>query len=468
MADYDVGVLALSSPPPSSVLTAYRPAVSVRNNGIHDALASGTLRIYAAGRLIFTTELYSATIPASETRDALGTDYWTPPAEGKYVIIADLTCPLDQVESNNHLSPTTITVSGATPPPPSPITPHGSQHEDGGADEITIDGLHGRLADAQPALAHKANHQASGSDQIDLTGLTGILSTPQPIADHHKSHEDDGGDQLSVDGLHGELRDNQPAKVHDNAKHDPNYTTVTEMTNHLNDTTAVHEVATNLEHIANKAKASGYCGLGINSLVPAAQLGINPSASRILTSDQAYVYPRVAFPNAKRVSAQVPCNPMVAVLRNTTETLMEVTQPAGTLVANSHIDIEGIFMYRGGLGAFPSLLLYLKDGGGAWTLSGTMACNRALPVWPLYAMNRWRIQIPIVDFISTLRTFPLMEALISDEHSASWADFHLPGFFVYDIENALGIRVRLSEPDIVNAYAELLHCRVTVAGAPVL
>jgi hypothetical protein len=279
MADYDVGVQGLSSPPPSSVLTPYRPAVSVQNNGIHDALASGTLRIYAADRLIFTTELYSATIPAGETRDALGTDYWTPPAEGKYLVIADVTCPLDQVESNNHLSPTAIAVSGGPPPPPTTVAPHGSQHEDGGADEVNIDGLHGRLADAQPALAHKASHMVGGSDAISVEGLPGQLLEAQGIRDHAQTHEALGTDRLNVDGLHGQLYNVQKPDVHDNSAHDPNYTTVTQFNNHLTDETDVHDVATNLEQTTNKDQPFGYPGLNEDTLVPASLLGTNPALS---------------------------------------------------------------------------------------------------------------------------------------------------------------------------------------------
>ena len=282
MADYDVGVLGLSSPPPSSVLTPYRPAVSVRNNGIHDALASGTLRIYTAGLLIFTTELYSATIPPGETRNALGTDYWTPPAEGKYLVIADVVCPLDQVESNNHLSPTTVMVLGGPPPPPTTVTPHSSQHEDGGADEVNIDGLHGRLADAQPALAHKATHMVGGSDAISVEGLPGQLSEAQGIRDHAQTHEALGTDRLNVDGLHGQLYNVQKPDVHDNSAHDPNYS--------INKHGAVDHNA-DVEAVSRKGTANGYAGLGANGYVPPGQLGLyiqGVSDTDALRKDQSY------------------------------------------------------------------------------------------------------------------------------------------------------------------------------------
>lgn len=275
MADYDVGVIGLTSPPSLAVLQSYRPAVSIRNNGIHEALASGILRIYSAGLQVFATELYSAVIAPGATGSALAVDYWTP-TEGTYLVIADVTCPLDQVELNNHLAPTKIVVSGAAPPPPPAVPYHAAQHEEGAADELIVDGLHGRLADSQTPLAHKAAHQAGGSDALDVTGLPGILQDGQPIADHHESHEDHGDDELNVEGLAGVLFNKQKPQTHDNAAHDPNYTSVTDFNNHLNDTTKVHEVATNLEQVANKEQADGYPGLDENTRIARARLGQVP------------------------------------------------------------------------------------------------------------------------------------------------------------------------------------------------
>jgi hypothetical protein len=337
-ADYDVGVLALQSPPPASVITPYRPAVTVRNNGVHDALASGTLRIYSAGRLIFTTELYSATIPPGETRQALGVDYWTPPAEGQYVIFGYVTCPLDQVEPNNNLAPVTINVSGLPPPPPTPVTPHAGQHEEGGADEVILDGLHGRLADAQTPLDHRAEHQAGGGDELSVEGLRGILHDGQPIADHHESHEDGGGDELNVDNLHGELYNKQKPKTHDNAAHDPNYATSphgnsahdpdfvsvavlqaheaktkvhgTDPHNVLGDDhlteSPAHANASNLEQTANKGEVNGYAPLDASKYVPVANLGapdLQPPVPdpRVLHYDHCFREP-IAAPQSHHLS----------------------------------------------------------------------------------------------------------------------------------------------------------------------
>lgn len=46
-------------------------------------------------------------------------------------------------------------------------TTHASAHQNGGADEISVEGLSGALADAQTPTAHASTHITSGSDEID-------------------------------------------------------------------------------------------------------------------------------------------------------------------------------------------------------------------------------------------------------------------------------------------------------------
>jgi hypothetical protein len=213
--DYDVAVLGLSAPPSQAVVTSYRPAVSVRNNGIHNAIASGYLRIYSAGLLIFETEVYSGTLAPGATGTADGVDYWTPPVEGPYVVNGYVSTPLDMVEPNNNLGPVTIVVEGG-PVPPEPTVPlHAAQHEEGGTDPINVDGLPGVLADRQPAQPHAAQHQAGGDDTVNVGGLAGVLGDPQtPI-------------------------------VHGNAHHSPVMTTAAELSAHSG-SVAAHTAATNL------------------------------------------------------------------------------------------------------------------------------------------------------------------------------------------------------------------------------
>jgi len=243
MADYDVGALALVVPAKSAPKATYRPAVSVRNNGIHDALASGYLRIYAAGLLVFESELYSGTIAPGATGNAQAIDYWTPTAEGNYTIHAYLSTPLDQVENNNMLAPDTIQITGETPPVPPVVAAHATQHEEDGTDEISIDGLQGRAADRQDPLDHAAQHQAGGSDALNVGGLLGVLAA------------------------------DQPAQVHGNTRHNPVMTTAAELTAHTG-STAVHTAATNL---ANRETTGPETGLVKSTqLALGSEVGIGP------------------------------------------------------------------------------------------------------------------------------------------------------------------------------------------------
>lgn len=213
--DYDVAATGLSSPPASSVLTPYRPAISVRNNGIHNALASGYVRIYFAGLRIFESEVYSGTLAPGATGTADAVDYWTPPHEGAYIVNGYISTPLDQVEPNNNLSPTTIVVAGGPVPPPPTVPLHAAQHEEGGTDPINVDGLPGVLTDAQPAQAHAARHQVGGADALNVGSLQGILAQ------------------------------DQPAQVHSNTRHNPTMSTAAELTAHAGSSSA-HTAATNL------------------------------------------------------------------------------------------------------------------------------------------------------------------------------------------------------------------------------
>lgn len=246
MADYDVGVIGLSSPPSSAVVTSYRPAVSVRNNGIHDAIASGYLRIYAAGLLVFETEVYSGTLSPGSTGTADAIDYWTPPAEGTYIIQGYVSTPLDQVEHNNNLAPVTVIVSGEEPPEPPTVPLHASQHEEGGSDPINVDGLPGVLKDHQLPSAHAAQHQAGGDDAINIGGLAGVAGDAQtPI-------------------------------VHGNAHHNPDMATSAELTAHAG-SAAAHTAAANL---ANRETTGPLTGR-----VPQAQIQLGTAAQEDPSDD---------------------------------------------------------------------------------------------------------------------------------------------------------------------------------------
>jgi len=316
MADYDVAVTELSSPPPSAVKTTYRPAVRIRNNGIHDALASGILRIYSAGRLIFTTEIYSAVIPPKETREAQAVNYWTPETEGSYLVIADATCPLDQVETNNHLSPTTVIVGPGEVPVPPVVTQHAAQHEEGGTDQISIDGLRGEAYD------------------------------PQPPKDHVSRHEQGGSDELSVGGLHGQLADAQPTEDHGNEHHTQTFETVAGCLAQIgthNGTTAPHPGSTNLEYVSRKGQPNGYASLNAAALVPHGQLdGYSAAAAKEATAYD-------ALPN------------------NSTTTIIEHSFPANYFQTGSRITIGARILYKTAAPSAPTFLVDVKEGAGAYS-----------------------------------------------------------------------------------------------------
>lgn len=239
--DYDVQVLGLTSPPAQAVVTQYRPAVSVKNAGIHDAVVSGYVRIYAAGLLVFESEVYSNTIAPGETGNAEALDYWTPPAEGPYMVQGFVATPLEQTGPNNNLNPTSIVVGPGQPPtPPTPVTPHASQHEEGGADELSLEGLRGRSADRQDPVSHASDHEAGGSDPVNVSNMPGILAEPQLPVLHASWHETGGVDPLNVEDIPG------------------------------TDT---------LEHIANKGEPAGYAGLDMAGIVPSAQIATGSSVT---------------------------------------------------------------------------------------------------------------------------------------------------------------------------------------------
>jgi len=261
MADYDVAVVRLTSPPAAAYLTAYRPGVEMENLGIHNRIAYGTLSIYnkTTGLLIKTVSVQSSLIPPGDKRVAESTEYWTPPEVGTYLAIATVTCLLDQVEPNNHLSPATFVVSDEPPPPPPEVPAHATQHEDGGSDELTLENMSGLLLDPQTPILHQATHAVNGDDVLAVDGLSGQLADGQTPLEHKASHEFNGDDKISVAGLSGELSDDQPPKEHTSAKHD-----------------------SSVEATANKGTVSGYAPLDADTKLPLANLtaGVEMQANK--------------------------------------------------------------------------------------------------------------------------------------------------------------------------------------------
>lgn len=105
---------------------------------------------------------------------------------------------------------------------------HAADHQNGGGDQMSVAGLTGLLADEQDPLDHSADHQNGGGDELDVTGLSGVLADPQTAATHAASHENGGGDELSVADLSGLLADPQTPLSHalDSAHSAPSDSTV--------------------------------------------------------------------------------------------------------------------------------------------------------------------------------------------------------------------------------------------------
>jgi len=304
--DYDVSALSLSQPPALASITTYRPAILVRNNGRFAAIATGTVSAYLAGLRVFHSGVYSGLIPPGTTGQALADTYWTPETKGDYTWIGYVSSDKDQVEPNNNMPASKVTV-GDTPPPPAPdVQAHAAQHEEGGQDEVIVDGLHGMLADAQIPLTHKSSHQMGGSDQLDVTGLAGVLSTPQPIADHHEAHENHGGDELNVEGLGGVLLNLQKPQVHANEAHDPNFAA------------SPH---------GNSAHDPNFCPLDETDMVDPDYLGTGATATgSVLHSDQTWQIPKTRLYGSMEFGFQVPEGLSATVLD-----FHEARQPNGTV-----------------------------------------------------------------------------------------------------------------------------------------
>ena len=67
---------------------------------------------------------------------------------------------LGTMRQDRQLATHTQPISGAD------LGDHAASHQNGGGDEISVAGLSGELADAQPPKAHKTNHEVGGSDPL--------------------------------------------------------------------------------------------------------------------------------------------------------------------------------------------------------------------------------------------------------------------------------------------------------------
>ena len=97
---------------------------------------------------------------------------------------------------------------------------HSTRHESGGADELSVTGLSGDLADEQDAkphdiggATHTADTLANLNSKVSDATLDDTDDPREPEA-HAATHESGGADEISVDGLSGDLADAQDPKGH--------------------------------------------------------------------------------------------------------------------------------------------------------------------------------------------------------------------------------------------------------------
>jgi len=87
--------------------------------------------------------------------------------------------------------------------------PHKTTHQDGGTDEISIEGLSGRAADNQPPRVHNiagTKHNSSTLAELNTKISDAALDDsgdPRTPSAHKASHQDGGSDEISVAGLVG-------------------------------------------------------------------------------------------------------------------------------------------------------------------------------------------------------------------------------------------------------------------------
>jgi hypothetical protein len=80
-------------------------------------------------------------------------------------------------------------------------TTHGTTHQNGGSDELNVEGLSGDLADAQDPKSHSTTHENGGGDELAVDGLSGDLADAQDPKAHASTHSDGGADEITVENL---------------------------------------------------------------------------------------------------------------------------------------------------------------------------------------------------------------------------------------------------------------------------
>ncbi len=96
------------------------------------------------------------------------------------------------------------------------VAAHASRHQDTGADEISVTGLSGLLGDAQTPVAHALDSAYHTGDlaYTQLDSLVGTGASKIAAGSHVSQHQDTGADEISVTGLSGLLADAQTPVAH--------------------------------------------------------------------------------------------------------------------------------------------------------------------------------------------------------------------------------------------------------------
>lgn len=158
----DVRPTAYITPLAEQVLDDITPVIQVTSTGDEDARVTGLIRIYrqSTDQLLFTSELATTIVTHGTTVNIAALSAWSPgaPADDDYFIMVDTlaesTIPSHTDTMRAHLGTFEFDIK-AGPMGPAPAA-HGSTHEDGGMDEISIDAL-----DGVPAARGQTNGLAS-------------------------------------------------------------------------------------------------------------------------------------------------------------------------------------------------------------------------------------------------------------------------------------------------------------------
>lgn len=114
---------------------------------------------------------------------------------------------------------------------------------------------------------HASKHQNGGTDEINVQGLSGVLADGQTAKLHKTTHQNGGTDEISIAGLSGETADPQPPKAHGNADHTSTFATETYADGAVSTHIGLADPHTQYQKESEKDSASGYAGLDANSRI---------------------------------------------------------------------------------------------------------------------------------------------------------------------------------------------------------